>query len=189
MAAGRGFSPPQGRVGLVAHEGPAMAQQKGKKLLTFLAKILCRGLARPDEITHRFMDGIGHPHRCQFTRAKEPRKRHRVTSVGFDPLARLLRDQRWRDDSAVMTQGPHLAVQSLSCRTGFVADVQPVVAIRQLADHFLDRRRRAVDLTKISDLTFAADIGDGHSVLLFHRVNPDECFTIRYTSSWSALRA
>src|ERR1700680_3729924 len=88
---------------LVAHEGPPMAQQKRKKLLTFLAKILRRGLARPNQITDRFMDGVGHPYRCKFTRTQQPRQRHRITPIGFDPLARLLRDERRRHHNAVMT--------------------------------------------------------------------------------------
>jgi hypothetical protein len=38
--------------------------------------------------------------------------------------------------------------------------MQRRVALRQLAEPLLDRRRRAVDLAKIPDLTVAPDIGD-----------------------------
>jgi hypothetical protein len=62
---------------LATVEDPAMTKQKRKQLLPLLAKILRGGLARPHQITHRLV----HPNRRQFTSAKQPCQRHRVTPV------------------------------------------------------------------------------------------------------------
>jgi len=56
--------------------------------------------------------------------------------------------------------------------------MQRRVMLRRFADQLLDRRRRAVDLAKIPDLTVAPDIGDRHRVLLLRRVKSDEGFAI-----------
>jgi hypothetical protein len=77
----------------------------------------------------------------------QPRKRDRVTPIGLHPFARLLRNQRWRNDRTVVAESLDLAVQPVSGRAGFVADVQLCVAPCQLADHLLNRCRRTVDLT------------------------------------------
>jgi hypothetical protein len=56
--------------------------------------------------------------------------------------------------------------------------MQPRVALRQLANHPLDRRRRAVDLAKIPDLTVVPAIGNRHRVLLLRRVKPNKDFAM-----------
>jgi hypothetical protein len=85
---------------------------------------------------------------------------------------------RGRDNRAVVTQSLNLAVQPVPRRTGFVADMQRRITLRQLADQLLDCRRRAVDLAKIPDLTVAPGIGDRHRMLLLRRVKSDKRFTI-----------
>src|SRR5512144_3076477 len=163
---------------LAAAEHPTMTKQERQQLLSFLAQIRCRCLARPAEVTNRLVDGIRHPDRRQLAGAKQPRKRHCVTPVGLDPLAGLAWDQRGRDNRAVMTQSLNLAVQPVPRWTSFVADMQRRITLRQLADQLLDRRRRAVDLAKLPDLTVAPDIGDRYRVLLLRRVKSDEGFAI-----------
>src|SRR5512134_358955 len=79
---------------LAAAEHPTMTKQERQQWLSFLAQIRCRCLARQAEVTDRLVDGIWHPDRRQLAGAKQPRKRHRVTPVGLDPLARLPWDQR-----------------------------------------------------------------------------------------------
>jgi len=77
-----------------------------------------------------------------------------------------------------VTQGANLAVQPIPRRTGFVANTQRRVSLRQLAEHLLDRRRRAVDLAEIPNLTFTTDIGDRHRVLLLRRIERNKEFAI-----------
>ena len=89
---------------LAAAEHPTMTKQERQQLLTFLAQIRGRCLARPHEVTHRLVDRIRHPDRRQLAGAKQPRQRHGVTAVGLDPLAGLPWDQRGRDNRAVVTQ-------------------------------------------------------------------------------------
>jgi hypothetical protein len=56
------------------------------------------------------------------------------------------------------------------------SDMRRHMTLHQLANQLLDRRWRAVDLSKIPDLTIAPDIGDRHRVLLLRRVKSDEGF-------------
>src|SRR5207245_10186493 len=114
----------------------------------------------------------------QATGAKQPCQAHRITPVGLDPFAGLLRDRGGRDDGAVVTQTSNLAVQPVPRRTRFVTEMQLLVAARQLSDHPLDRQRRTVDLAEIPDLTLATDIGDRYRRLLLRRVKCGECFAI-----------
>src|ERR1700691_1674778 len=105
-------------------------------------------------------------------------ERHRISTIGLNPLAWLLRNQRWCNDRAVMPESRHLAIQSVSGRTGFVADVQLPVTIRQLADRLLNSRRRAIELANIPNLPVAPAIGNRQCMLLLGCVQPDECFAI-----------
>jgi hypothetical protein len=61
---------------------------------------------------------------------------------------------------------------------GFIAEIKLFVAAGQLADHSLNRRRRASDLAQISNFTIAARIGYRQCVLVLRRVNPDKRFAI-----------
>src|SRR5579872_6464882 len=77
-----------------------------------------------------------------------------------------------------MAERLDLAVQSIACRPGFVADVQLRVTVCQLAENLLHRQRQAVDLAEVPNLAIAAAIGDGDGVLLLRCVEPDKCFAI-----------
>jgi len=159
-------------------EDTAVTQQQRQQLLALLAQVGCGCLARTDEIADGLMHRIRHPHRGQLTGTEQPRKGDRVAPVGLDPIAWLAWDQGRRHDRAVVTQSLDLAVQPVPGRTGFIANVQLCIARRKLAEHLCHRRRRAVDLTEISDLPVAPAIGDRHRMLVLRRVKANKSFAI-----------
>ena len=67
---------------------------------------------------------VGHPHRRELARAQQFGEGNGISTVGLDPLARLPRDQRGRDDGAGMSEGGDQAMQAVAGRTGLVAEVQ-----------------------------------------------------------------
>src|ERR1700731_323822 len=85
---------------------PPMAQQKGEQLLAFAPQIVRCRLARPDEIAHRLVNRVRHPHPSQLAGPMQPRQRHRIAPVGLDPLSWPLRDQRRSDHQAGVPASP-----------------------------------------------------------------------------------
>ncbi|WP_245454722.1 MULTISPECIES: hypothetical protein [unclassified Mesorhizobium] len=74
-----------------------MAQEERKQLLAFAAQVVCRCFPGPDQIADSLVDYVRHPHFGQFARPMQPRQSDRVPSVGFDALARQLRNQGGRN--------------------------------------------------------------------------------------------
>ena len=99
---------------------PAVAQQEARQLLSRLAQGAHRSLTGSDEITDRLMGLIGHPDRGQFTGAVQLGKVDRIPPIGLDPLARLSRDQRWRDDSAFVSRSGELSPNAVTAWPGFI---------------------------------------------------------------------
>jgi hypothetical protein len=96
----------------------------------------------------------------------QARQRDRVALVCLDALSRPFRDQSRSDHHAIVAERLYLAVEPVSCRPGFKAEVQPVVSVRQSLDRPLNRQRAVFDITKKSDFAGSAAFRDRHSVLL-----------------------
>src|SRR6266851_1425116 len=60
----------------------------------------------------------------QIATAQQSGQLQRVTPIGLDLIARLLRDQRWRHDDAVDVHPSQLAVQRVAGRSGLVGHPQ-----------------------------------------------------------------
>jgi uncharacterized protein YcbK (DUF882 family) len=150
---------------LAALEDAAVPQQKRQQLLALAAQVLGGRLARANQIAHRLVKGIRHPHCGQLAGAQQPGQGHRIAPIGLDPLARLLRDQRRRHDRAVVTQLPDLPVQPVTRRARLIAEMQLVVARRQLPGQALDPRRRTGDIAEEANLAAPPAIGNRHRVL------------------------
>ena len=52
------------------------------------------------------------------------RQHHRIASVGLDPIARLHRNERGRDNHTVMAEFGQLPVQTVAAGTSLVAELQ-----------------------------------------------------------------
>src|SRR6516162_8913855 len=90
-------------------------------------------------------------HSCQFAGPMQSRQRDRVALVGLDPLARPFRDQSRSDHEAIVAESLNLAIEPISRRPSFKADMQPVVSICQSLDRPLDRQRTVLDLAEKPD--------------------------------------
>jgi hypothetical protein len=120
-----------------------MAQQKGEQLLAFATQIVRCRLARPDEIAHRLVNRVRHPHPRQLAGPMQPRQRHRIAPVGLDPLSWPLWDQRRSDHQAGLPESPDLPIQPVSGRPRFLSfrhSVKWAVAAAATADLSCIRR-------------------------------------------------
>ena len=87
--------------------GPAciadiMSQQKGFQPKLGRLEIPDGVFTRPAQVADRFIFDLGNIDGGQITRAHQPGQLDGVTAVGFDPVARLFRNQRGGDDPADM---------------------------------------------------------------------------------------
>jgi hypothetical protein len=156
----------------------AVAQQEGEQLLAFAAQIVRCRLACPDEIAHRLVNRVRHPHPGQFAGPEQPRQYHRIAPVGLDPLARPLRDQGRRDHQAGVPESLDLAIQPVSGWPRIVAQMQLAIAAGQLADQPLHRRRRVRHLTEKPHLAAATAIGNRYRVLHLRDIESDKGLAI-----------
>ena len=88
----------------LAGVGHAVAQQEHAQLLLGARQRLHRVGARPAEVAHRLVGGLGHVDALQLARAVEAGDLARVDPVGLHPLAGLLRDLGGRGDQAAVAQ-------------------------------------------------------------------------------------
>jgi hypothetical protein len=148
---------------------PAVAQQEGKQLLAFAAKVVRRGLASSRKIAHRLMRCIRRPDSRQFAGSMQSRQRDRVAPVRLHALARPFWDQRRSDHHAIMAESLNLATKTVSGRPGFKADMQPMVSLRQPLDRPLDRQWTVLDIAEEPDFAGPAPFRDRHGVFLLGR--------------------
>jgi hypothetical protein len=64
-----------------------------------------------------------------------------------------------------------LAIQPVTRRAGFEADLQPTIPACQLPDRSLNPRRRVLDLAQAPNLAGAASLGDATACFLFATSN------------------
>src|SRR6266849_7824981 len=76
------------------------------------------------QTAQRLVRLVGVPDWRQIATAQQSGQLQRVTPIGLDLIARLLRDQRWRHDDAVDVHPSQLAVQRVAGRSGLVGHPQ-----------------------------------------------------------------
>jgi hypothetical protein len=157
---------------------PAVAQQEGQELLAFAAQIVRCRIACPDQIAHRLVNRVGHPHPGQLAGPMQPRQRHRIPPVGLDPFSRPLWDQRRSDHQAGVPQSLDLPIQPVSGRPRLIAEMQLAIAAGQLADQPLHRFRRTRHFAEKAHLATAPAIGDRHRMLGLRHIERDKGFAI-----------
>jgi hypothetical protein len=157
---------------------PTVTQQERKQLLALSPKIVPRRLTAARKVPDRLMSRVGRPNSRKLTRPMQTRQSDRIPTVGLDPLARSFRDQRRSNHHAVMPERLHLAIEPVSRRPGFEADMQPGVSVSQSFDRPLDRRRIVLDIAHKPDLPGSATLRDRHGVLLLGDIESHENFAI-----------
>ena len=157
---------------------PAVPEEEGKQAADAFAEDRPRRLASARKIAHRLMGRVRHPHSSQFAGPMQTRQRDRIPTVRLDPFTRSFRDQRRSNHHAVMPERLHLAIEPVSRRPGFEADMQPLVSVRQSLDRPLDRQRTVLDIAEKPDFPGPATLRDRHGVLLLGDIESHENFAI-----------
>jgi hypothetical protein len=67
-----------------------VSQEKSTKVLTRLRQRPCRRRAGSHQVAHRFVGGVRNPNFGEFAGAVQPRRRHSIAPVRFDPVSRLI---------------------------------------------------------------------------------------------------
>jgi len=151
----------------------ALAQQKPRELLTRTAQGPHRVEAGPYQVAHRLMSGIGNPYRRQLAGPVQLGQTGRVPPIRLDPVARPLRDQRWRHDSAFVPERRQLALDAITARPGLIAEPQLDPLLAELAGQPLQRRRRVRDPAIFPHLAPPAAFRDRHDDPVLVNIKPD----------------
>src|SRR5512134_1348817 len=79
---------------------PSIPQHQRGYRLPLSAKILHGHITSSHQIPQSFVRLAGHPNVGEFSGPEQSRERDGIPPVGLDPLARLARNQGWRNDTA-----------------------------------------------------------------------------------------
>ena len=141
---------------------PAMPQQEALQMLARLAEHPHGRGSGTDEVAHRLMRRVRHPHRGELAGPVQLRQAQRVTPVGLHPVARLARDQGRRHHHAGVTKPLELPLQAVAARAGLIAEAQlPPISgqpSRQLGDDLGPVREDP----KLPDLATPHTLGNRH---------------------------
>src|SRR6478752_4481125 len=118
------------RPALLSRMDPAMPKQEPLKMLACLAGDAYGRRPCTDQIAHRLMRPVRYPHCRQLAGAMEFSQHEGIAPVGLHPVARLDRNERRRDDHAVMPEFGELPMQTIAARACLVAEIKlaPVAA-------------------------------------------------------------
>ena len=106
---------------------PTMAQQETLEMLASLAENPpCRG-ASPDQVTHRLMRVVRHPHRRQLASPMQFRECRSIATVGLYAVARSAWDQRRCNHDTVLIKTAQQPMDPVAARAGFIAEVKPAI--------------------------------------------------------------
>ncbi len=155
---------------------PTVPQQKPLKMLPGLAQDTNRRCPCPDQISHRFVSRVGDPDRRQLARPVQLRQHDAVSPVGLHPVTGLHRDERGRDNQAIVPEIGQLPVEAIAAGPGFVAEVKLTPATTQLLGQPADVVGAVVDRAPVAKLTaplFPCD-GDRDRRLVDVQPNKDD---------------
>lgn len=115
-----------------------LAEQAGLETALGILQVADRIVARPGEITDRFIVHGGDLHGGQVSRAGQAGQLPGVTAVRFDPIPSLCGKQRWCHDPAVVVFFLQITIEPIATRPRFV-DEDKVLGVRwHLADELID---------------------------------------------------
>jgi len=123
---------------------------------------------RPAQVTHRFILHLGHVDRGEISRAHQTGQLDGVSSVGFDPIPGLFRDQRRCDDPADMTFFRQRAVEPIPTRAGCIDKDEVFTFGLELTDECLDVTLTGPNISDRDDLrvVFLGNIGNSNELFV-----------------------
>jgi hypothetical protein len=107
----------------------------------------------------------------------------RIPPVGLDPLARLSRDQRWRDDGAFVSRFGELSLNPVTAWAGFITKPQLSSRSSQLHGQCPQGTRRVGDLPVLAHFSPQARCGQRHRYRIFVHVKADIGNRLRHDPS------
>ena len=96
-----------------------------------------------------------------------------VTTVGFDPIARLLRDERWGHDPADVAFRREIAVEPIPTWTRFIDKDQMIAFGLPLADEHVDVAWTSANGAKVDDFSLVCFGNICDSNRLFMNIHSD----------------
>jgi hypothetical protein len=153
-------------------------EQEGGDVLPLAPVVLDGQGPCAHQVSHCLVRLIRNPDRGQLARPQQAGQGLRITPVRLHPIARPAWDQRGRDHGARVPQGEHLSIQTVAGRACFVADVQRLIPVSELADQLGHAVRRVVEFAKITDLAIPATLCHRHRIPGFGGIDPDERLTM-----------
>ena len=151
----------------------AVAQQEAAQLLTCLTQAPHRRQTRTHEIADCLVGSIWDPDRGQFTRPVQLRKVDRIPPIRLDPVTRLARDQRRRDDDASVPGRAQLSMNAVAARSRLITEPQFMTATTQLRDHRRHGSRTVRDLAILTHFTPLARLGERHRNRILVNIQAD----------------
>jgi hypothetical protein len=88
-----------------------------------------------NEISHRFMSGVRHPNRVEFSRSVETGQLEGIAAICLYALARLARNPARRHHRAKVASGYNLALKAIATTTSFVAKMEFLFGFCQPLSH------------------------------------------------------
>src|ERR1700737_953990 len=161
----------------------ALPQQKARELLARPAQRMHRVETGAHQIAHRLVPGVRNPHRGQLARPVQSRQTGRIPPIGLDPIARPLRDQRWRhhDPSGpVRGQGTLDAIPARAC---LITEPKPDARGAELAHQAIQGPRRVGNPAIFPDLAAQAALGYRDDYAFLVNIKPNVSDTIRHDPS------
>jgi hypothetical protein len=150
-----------------------VAQQEALHMLACLGQYPARRRARPYQLAHGFMGGVGDPDRRQLAGAVKLGQHHCVAAIGLYPVARFDRDQRWSHHNAIMPTTGQQSVQTITTRAGLIAKAQPTTPFAQPCRQLRQNLGTVLENPDLADLAAAPTLGNRHSDRRLVHIQPD----------------
>src|SRR5258708_5817506 len=168
------------RPGCLSGVRAPVAKQKLRELMACRALGSLGVVAAAFQVAHRLGRRFGYVDLGEIAAPQKTRKLHRIPTVGLDPISRLLRHERWRDNHALDVRCSKRALQDKPRRSGLVAAPQrrPSTEFLQALEH----KRRVVrdrrDILRSVPITIRHRDGDA----LLVDVQTYESYLLHWTS-------
>src|SRR5271166_232618 len=175
--------------GLLAGIDASQTQKECARLLALDPEVGGGRRPRPHEIAHRLVPLVRRPDSGQFAGPQQARQAQRVAAIGLDPVARLARNERGRDNPARV---PELADQPIKTVAGWprlVTEHQLAVLGREAPNELRHRGLARLDLAEKPRLARASALGQPHRDARLRHVHADENFAILLHGSPSLREA
>jgi hypothetical protein len=116
---------------------------------------------------------VRNPNFGEFAGAMQPRQRHGIAPVRFDPVSRFDRDQRRRHHHAGVPKPSQESMQAVAARSRFVAESQLTPSSLKSLDHFAQDIGTIGENAQLADLTRPTPVNRRNGNRCLVHIQPD----------------